>query len=489
MRRRIVVVGAGATAASLLMQLSGVPGIDSIDLIAPGTAGLGTAFGATDPSVLCNTSVDVTSLTAHGTSDLLRYLAARGHPVGRDDFVPRYLVGQYARERLTRALQQLRSRGVRTRHVRSRVTGVAPGNDGRSYDVSLAGGHVLNGTDIALCLGADAPALPPALQPHTGSPQLLDSPYPTNRLTRLPDDARVLVLGSKLSAIDAGLVLCRSPRRRVTLTSPSAVLPAVRTRLRRMPTMHISSDDWRSLHPDDPEFDGKLARRLVRAVRRASPGGTVPRPRTAGTAEELLRRETQQARTGAVAWQDVMAELIDALNAHTCDWTQRQRDAFFTRHRPLIARYISAIPLPNAELLLSAMERRQLTVAPAQPRSLTPGPQGQGWHAHWPDGRDEHFDHLVCATGYRAPRLAVADGTLLLDAPGGTPPAIGTDLRIRLRSDGHAERIWALGACAGSRYPIVNYLRASAQHAENVAAQIRDTPQQLPLALDGRTSP
>ncbi|MEU3890624.1 FAD/NAD(P)-binding protein [Streptomyces sp. NPDC029041] len=481
-RRKMVVIGAGATSSSLLMHIARAPGLDCVDLVAPGTAGLGTAFGVTDPALLCNTSVDVTSLKAQGTSDFLDYLAARGHSVGPDDFVPRSLVGQYCRERLSRALRQLRARGVEVRRIAGHATGVTPAPDGHGYRVALRAGDTVTGTDVALCLGADELVLPAALRPFDGHPRLVDSPYPTERLRRLPGDARVLVLGSKLSAIDTALILCRERGRRITLASPSAVLPAVRTRLRRMPVTRLSEADWNSLDPQDPALDTRIARLLLKAVHGGAAPGAAPRARVTGLAEELLRLETRLARDRTIPWQDVIAELIDGLNTHVRDWDPEQRDALLLRCKRLISRYISAIPLSNAQRLLSFLDRGQLTVAPWTPEEIRPA--ADGWQVRLPEGRVERFSHVVAATGFRAPRLSVTDGGLRIGSGDGPAPDIGNDLRLRLVASGPAERIWALGACAGSRYPIVNYLRASAQHAATVAAQLSP-----PLtAGSGRTS-
>lgn len=61
---------------------------------------------------------------------------------------------------------------------------------------------------------------------------------------------------------------------------------------------------------------------------------------------------------------------------------------------------------------------------------------------------------------------------LSIGGPGtGPSPEILDDLRLRIEPDGPAERVWVVGAGAGTRFPIVNYLRAAAQHAAVVTAQ------------------
>ncbi|MFD3497964.1 FAD/NAD(P)-binding protein [Streptomyces sp. NPDC058676] len=471
MTKRIVIIGGGATAVSALAHLAGAPGNERITLVAPGAIGFGTAFGTTDPTLLCNTSVDVTSLLAEGRSDFLDYLAARGHPVHHDDFVPRYLVGQYCRERYGQYRDRARAMGTKVTHIRERAVAINSLDDG-TYQVELADGATVEGTDVIFCAGADAPRLPAEVSAHQGDPCLIESPYPADRLRRLPHDARVLVLGSKLSAIDAALVLSQQGRRYCVLTSPSATLPAVRTRLRRSAEPAIGPSDWAALDPEKASFDGSLARMLVRAIRRSHPEARGVRTRSgADMATRLLREEAQLADEGRIPWQDIVAEVIDALNEHVPHWRPQAATDVLARYRTLMSRYISAIPLHNAKLLGSHAAAGRLRVAPDYLERIKR--TDVGWQVDWPDGSRESFDQVVVAAGYRTRRLTGTVGRLHIGYDGDGPePELLADLRVRFPDRGTPERIWVLGAAAGARHPIVNYLRAAAQHAAVAGDQI-----------------
>lgn len=396
MTQQIVIVGGGAAAVSAFTHLAAVPGVSRVTFVAPGPIGLGTAFGTTDPRLLCNTSVDVTSLRAEGPSDLLDYLASRGHPVHRDDFVPRYLVGLYCRERFLRLTRNARRTGLRVAHIRDRATGIRRAGD--QYGVDLADGGSVTGTDIVFCAGVDTPVLLPLVREHAEHPRLTTSPHPARNLRRIAPDARVLVLGTKQSAVDAALVLCGSAPRSVVMTSPSGVLPAVRNRLRRPVRAHLAEDTWPMPHDDDTGFDRAVARQLVAAVRAAAPKTPPVRPaRVTGAAETMLREESALAAEGSVPWEDVMSELIDTLNATVPHWTPQARARLLPRYRPLMSRYISAIPARNAALLRASMDQGRLAVAPRPPTSALP--HADGWTVRWPDGSEEEYDHVVCATG------------------------------------------------------------------------------------------
>ncbi|MER7107311.1 FAD/NAD(P)-binding protein [Streptomyces sp. NPDC000229] len=472
MGKDVIIIGGGANAVSAYTRVPAGPGISSVTFVAPHPIGLGGAFGTTDPELLCNTSVDVTSLDPEGTSGLLTYLTARGWPTGRDDFVPRYLVGQYCRERYRQARAAAHERGTTTHHLTARARTVR--RDGGRYTVRLDDGREVTGSDVLVCLGLDRPRLPDQLRPHRAHPELLTSPYPIRRLRELPADATVLLYGTKLSAIDAALVLLTGDSgRRVVMTSPSGALPAVRTRLCRPDKALLETDRWLALDPRSPHLDTQITRILVSALSRHAPRrGLGRQTSTASTPAARLAEELHLATTGAAAWQDVIAETIDTINEWAAPWSPQTRADVLGRFREPITRYISAIPAVNARRLAAHQATGALHIADAMPQQVRPRPDG-GWLVRWPGGREEHVDRVVCATGYHAPRLTWgADGTLHLDGSGGTDAHITEDLRVTPDPSVPGERVWAIGAAAHRRTPIVNYLRTAAFHAREVGAQL-----------------
>ncbi|MER7399849.1 FAD/NAD(P)-binding protein, partial [Streptomyces sp. NPDC000151] len=265
--KSIVIIGGGATAVCAFRAVTEAEDIAAVRFVAPGPIGIAGAFGSGDLRALCNTSVDVTSLSPDGESGLLSYLAARGWPVHRDDFVPRFLVTQYLRESFQRLRDDCVRRGTRVAHVRGRalrVTGL-PGD----YRVHLADGRVLPATDVLVCVNGTSTAHPEYLVGHHPADRLFTTPYPLGALRRIPAGARVLVAGTKLSAIDAALVLCRRGVHTV-MTSPSGELPAVRTRLRRHRGTGLAAE-FRSLLAAGAGPQ-ELLRPVARRIRRR-PGG------------------------------------------------------------------------------------------------------------------------------------------------------------------------------------------------------------------------
>jgi hypothetical protein len=470
MNRTVAIVGAGATAISALSHIVEVPGLERIDIIDPRTPGLGPAFGDPDPALLCNTSLDVTSLFPEGPSDFLHYLWERGWPVTGETFAPRFLVGQYCRERYRLACARAAEQGVLVTHTRDRAIRIRVTSDG--YRVGLAHGGSVRASDVLICAGLVTPHTPDLVVPYPGHPDIIDSPYPVARLRALPSDARVLILGTGLSAIDAALVLCAGGRK-VTMTSPSGRLPSVRTRLTRTERATLDLSVLGSRRGRD--LDRALAGAIVGTLRRTSRGLPL-RHQTSVSPEPVarLREEELMARRGLARWQDVISDVIDGVNEHMASWPGPERDDFLARYREPIFRYVSAIPLANARALIAYCDAGELSVAGGFPGHLHRS--GKRWRAIWEEDTAD-FDRVVCATGLQEPSLrTLSPDTLLLQDSGPEPceeerPEVSPQLRVRLSSDGPEERIWLLGSTCRPRTAIANYLRASAKHARAVRDQ------------------
>ncbi|WP_198659266.1 FAD/NAD(P)-binding protein [Nocardiopsis sp. FIRDI 009] len=480
MRRTVVVIGGGATGVSALLHIAPLPQVARVDVVDPRPPGLGPAFGDPDPALLCNTSLDVTSLRPDGPSDLLTYLGVRGWPVANGTFVPRFLVGQYCRERYLWARDRAAERGATVAHVRDRAEAVR--STGGGYRVELASGASLVASDVLVCAGLSTPRPPDLVRPHLGHEALSESPYPVARLRGLPADARVLVLGTGLSAIDAALVLC-SGGRRVTMASPSGRLPAVRTRLTRPERSRLDLSCLGTPGVAPTDRDPAVLRSLVSALAKVAPGLPLRHQVAAGgDPVARLREETELAERGLTAWQDLVSEVIDQVNEHTVDWPPHERSALLARYREAVFRYVSAIPLANARALVGHCDDGLLSVADGSPTRLDRA--GDRWRVRWRSGAED-FDHVVCATGLREPRLRVdPPDTLRLESGGAEPtdeerPLVTERLRVRLAADRPEERIWLLGSTSRPRTAIPNYLREAAAHARAVADQWAATPPPL----------
>lgn len=473
--RRLVIVGGGASgvAAFVTAVRSGVA--RSIDIVDPRGIGRGTAFAARRAALLCNTSVETMSIADDDPGDFLAYLHSIGVPATRDAFVPRAHVSSYLSSRHEQFAALARAAGIETRLVRAAASGVEKAAHG-GYIVSLDNGTSLEATDVLVCTGHGGPYLPDAVKPHIGAPHLFESLYPEDRvLAALEPASRVLVLGSRLSAIDSALLLCAAGHS-VEIVSPSGSLPAVRTATTRACPVAV---DTNALARIDLDADGSsLSWRLLRIVARSARavhGRALSNQvvRACGPIERM-RREAELARHGMTDWQHILVAYMDAAQRRLRDETpERQRRALAECAR-VVGRYLFACPLQSAEKLLEYAQAQRLTVKAGMPAKLNFGAR---WSVRWRDGGQDVYDAVVCATGFHKTSAgATAEGLRFGDsAPAGMAMHVGSDLRVVLPGAARPERIWLLGLASQPGAPIVNAVYQSARQAFEVCRAWSDT--------------
>lgn len=482
--RNVVIVGAGVAGTSVFVHvvraLGRCPGRPprSVRLVDPRPVGWGLAFGDSDPLLLCNTAAEVNSLLADHPGDFTDYLREHGWTGRPEDCVPRARLAEYCEDRFTEARAEADRYGVAVRHIRDTVVSVTAGGGGRRT-VRLGSGRQLTADAVVVCTGVHRPRVPDGFAGFTGHPRYLDSPYPADRISRrLRPRSRVLVLGTRQSAVDAAMLLGRDGHR-TTMTSRSGTLPAVRWSLaapeRELPPLERIA----GLDGADPLLAERLARCVVEGVRLL--GGGPLRAQTSAAADPVrrLREETALVAAGACRWPGVVLPVMERGIELGARLGAPQRRELLDHFAPLLSRYLTAMTAVNARRLLGHFDSGLLRLAPAYPAaaSFTDGE----WRVTWPGqggGRTERFDYVVNATGFRLPELYWnADGTALhLDRPPhGGSAALGrleADLRVRRRPGAAAEDIWVAGVGTHVQIPFSNHLRNVVRQARDVAEQV-----------------
>jgi uncharacterized NAD(P)/FAD-binding protein YdhS len=460
----VVIIGGGAAGTAVFLALVRHRAVESVDVVDSRSPGSGAVFGAASPQLLCNTSAGVMSLDPADPGGFVRYLRQSGVPATADCFVPRELVARYCGDAYREHVALAARHGIAHRHVPGHASRVR--RLGAGYRIELAdGGGQLWADDVVVATGTGPPVVPDLVRPHLGRPGLFATVDPAG-LDVLAPGSSVLVLGSRLSAVDATLLLCGRGHR-VAMTSRSGSLPAVRTRLGAgTPLDPVALADLDLTDPALPLAVLRLVRRAVGRPLRAQVS-------TATDPVTRLREEITLARDGHTAWQDVIAELIDWTNTRLSTVEPEVRAAAMARCATLVSRYISAFPLENAARLLAELDRGTAELHREHPVRIEP--DGRGWIAWWRDGTRIRYDAVVCATGFHPPPVSCHRQELRLDVPAThrvMTPRVEPDLRLRFPRGTAPERIWLLGTTSYPRVPIVNYLRTAVDQADGVARSI-----------------
>lgn len=185
--KHVVIVGAGFSGVALAVHLGGRA---RVTVVEPGPVGQGAAYRARSEGLRLNAPVDKMSLDPAQPLDFARFLEAKGHDTR--GFVSRRRYGEYLAWHFARSAAQ---------HLVASVVDVSPG-----FDLSVSTGAPLAADAVVLATGNSVPAAPGAL---VGRNNVFDDPWDEGALATIPRDARVLLLGAGLTALDVALVLAR----------------------------------------------------------------------------------------------------------------------------------------------------------------------------------------------------------------------------------------------------------------------------------------
>lgn len=281
-RSDVAVVGGGASGTLTAIHLMASRSHDLRVTVhdASGELGKGLAYGTTDRRHLLNVRSRHMSAFPDIPGDLVEWARRTGRQPDAQAFLPRRDYAVYLHETLDRL------RDERFGFRAERVVDIAPSDGG--FELTARGGRTSRATTVVLALGNQRPApLAVGAAPLPEAPWHLADPWDLGRLTALPADAVVVLVGTGLTAVDAAITLLdAAPGRRVVMVSRHGLLPEAH--------VEQSSTAWLSPVP-------------------------ATGPVTADQLAQLVRSQVEAARQQGVDWRPV----IDGLRAPTQGLWQR----------------------------------------------------------------------------------------------------------------------------------------------------------------------
>jgi uncharacterized NAD(P)/FAD-binding protein YdhS len=409
---RVAIVGMGATGVAAFVHLARALARRRIErsitvhcFESSDTLGRGLAYSTQEDCHRLNMRAATMSLFPEHPEDFVEWLAtsdgdaAQGstqnggntqHGSSRHQhYVPRHRFGEYLSARFAEAALLARRRGVNVVHHRAPVH--ALNRRGNAYWISTPEGR-LECDAALLCLGY----LPRrAKNAFEHNPQFIANPFDTARLDQISKDARVGILGSSLTAVDAVLALERRSIGGITCFARRRGLPKVQG----APTVHgtsTASTHGRSAFQEASAALGQGGSKPV-MLRSCTPHGITHAALRAGGqlslsdafrllrdelrdvpgAHELtheaqnwdgyhvlstLRRDVEAARAGNVPWYPVLdatGSVAPLLWRALSDASKRE---FLRDYESLWAMVRHCMPLPTAERLLGLVEAQTLDV-------------------------------------------------------------------------------------------------------------------------------
>lgn len=495
----ITIVGGGATTLSFLYNYltlasaQDAPAITIYLVEKRGLFGPGVAYAPDVPSNILNTKTGFITPFYDRPGDFFTWLAAnqsawrRSFPdfsLEQDSYAPRPLFGMYLRNKMAWIVKQALMKNVRIIQI-----------DAEVKDIVMVGTSYVTKTDCSLSLTSDyvflccgtLPAKPPDYAAAVNT--ILGSPYPIDELPhKIPDNARVGIVGARLSCIDAVIGLIENGHKGgITIHSRSGHFPSVRgTQGRITPKLLTAShiDAWVRLN-------GKLTLRdIVQLVMQEMSllsdnvvHAAIPLPPSPpGNLETYLTKEIELAQEPR-AWQAVLYStnaIIDRLWAALDDTDKAE---FLSEHFSAFMSYRVSIPEENARKILSYLKSGQLSF---QAGAFTVSIGTDGKPLVTIDAMEEcppvAYDYVINATG--SPRSVteldsdllaslLQRGTVIPHKFGGI--AVDPETYQVIGASGRNAHLYAMGELTTGTFFFTSAIDINARHARNCAMKFIDS--------------
>ncbi|MCY3813369.1 MAG: FAD/NAD(P)-binding protein [Gammaproteobacteria bacterium] len=422
----IGIIGGGASGVALAARMvESLPvGLSTADLSivlfdARGFNG-GNAYAPDVHTNLMNTTCGAVDRNFGGAFGLLDWAQENATPpvhggVSSDGYLPRPVVGEYLSGLLARTQRHAAARGLRFDLVQEEVVDTAaPAEPEGNYTVCTRAGNDFAAEYLYLALGHLEPARTEAYQYADG---YFHNAYPIRRLVEeIPKEAKVGVLGTRLTAIDVALGLVGGGHTgAIHCVSRRGQLPSVRAdrgkytfrQLEREDLVKRLAGEKRKLSL--PEVAEMLGQEMEVAAGRPVALGDVVKGDLPPIA--YYEQEIALAKGRARPWQAVLYATnrnIDLLWHHLAE---DDKHLLMSEWLNDWLTYRASIPRENAERILKLMKAGQLTVQG--------GAQGLRWDRERrtfgierAGGSAVDVDYLVSATG-SANRIEDADSVLV----------------------------------------------------------------------------
>lgn len=442
---RVTIVGAGFSGVSAAVQLlRRCPGPLAITLIEAGERfGPGLAYATRDPNHRLNGPTGVHAVDPLDGESFTHWCEAQGvfqeDPAARSPggaaFVRRSVLGRYLEEQV-REHAHWAPTGGRLHTLRARAIGAE--QHGQGLRVRTDGGLSVDSDLLLLATGNALPRLPAPLDPALAAhPAVIENPLVSARLKGIAPTARVLVLGSGLTALDVVCTLQAQQHR-------GSVLLLSRRGLRPRP------------QPPTPPLPPPTGRQLLDRVLGPAPDFLLQAPPTLRAWLKAYRAQVRADQAGGGDWYASFEALRDSVWQLWPRLPLAQQQRFLRCLRPWydVHRFRSppqAEAIVNAAIAAGHVQHRaaRLRQLRADGAGLVASLQG----AHDAQPHEERFDVLVNCTGLDSaartaanPLLAslAAQGWLQPDALG-VAYAVDSDCRLLGRDGETRERVRLIG--------------------------------------------
>ncbi|PYI21018.1 FAD/NAD(P)-binding domain-containing protein [Aspergillus violaceofuscus CBS 115571] len=355
----IVIVGAGASGISVLLHLiekvKNGKSLPPITVIEKDTRfGPGLAYSSLCSGTIINMHTDTMGLYFDDPKHFSRWRSE----LENGPFPSRDIYGEYLEDMSHRALNAAQQLGMSVSFVHDEVTDIERQND-QSFVLTLSSGGQCFAGQVVMAPGNFTSTTYTHLM---NQPQFLASPWPTESLKSIPADAPVLVIGSRLSAVDTAIALAQNGHQGpITFMSRSGRVPTVQGDPEPFPRRYALHILAREIEANPSDALIKFMTCLMDEIDYINNGDWSWFQKHASPLQEL-QADMKAARDGSAHWQTVLRHTAPVIERYWSCLPVASQKLFLDKFFSPWMRYRHGMPIQNAQKILDLMEKSQLNV-------------------------------------------------------------------------------------------------------------------------------
>lgn len=355
----ITLVGGGASGLAVFLQLieraKDGDQLGRVVILERGQIpGPGLAYSNSCSGTIINMHTDTMGLYF----DKPRHFTEWRTSLKEGEFPSRLKYGEYLQHTWAQALSAAEQAGLNVSVIHEEAKAIERLSDG-AFSLVLSNETTLVSQAVVLALGNFTSVYNSHL---LNLPGFFPSPWPLSQFKSIPPDSSVIIVGSRLSAIDAATYLCDNGHKgTITLMSRSGRLPRVQGDQTTYPRRYALYELAKQLEKDPDDSLLQVTSGLMAELSHATDGDwswiiddSSP--------ERQLRQDIKAAMTNQVQWQAVLRGTAPVVERYWNRLSPRSQQLFMEKYHSTWMRFRHGMPVQNAQKIVRMLESGQLKI-------------------------------------------------------------------------------------------------------------------------------
>jgi len=322
--------------------------------------GRGLAYSKASSSSIVNMHADTMGLCPINPLQYTEWIRKLSPELNRAPFPTRQQYGLYLTALKENLLLDCKKHDVKLDIVKSDVLDVRRGK--AVLELSVADGRKTQARDVILALGNFCAN---SQKQFRGNPSYYRCPWPADKLKAIKSDTSVLIMGSRLAAIDVANFLAENGHQGpITFVSRGGRLPKVQgppATFQQRYRLYVLAKEAESGTCSPYGVLMRIVTEIEDLVREFATSDFSELEKSCDPLE-MLRSDIKNAENGVIPWQTVINTTKPLAERYWNCFSDEEKKHFCEKYNSLWVTYRHAIPIDNARKILAMMEKGQLKV-------------------------------------------------------------------------------------------------------------------------------